>query len=149
MLQNGKRIRKNIGNLLNMFSRKILMPTENSTANKIRSGKAVKKSSVPPYVHAKANSMIYELFENSILGVSHAGRKMDDPILQMHRFYVGMNYEGELFGLKMSVKELKDGYNLLYSMEVHDIEIEKTLPVFQPGGGLDRLKKYRTGFQES
>ena len=50
---------------------------------------------------------------------------MDDPILQMHRFYVGMNYEGELFGLKMSVKELKDGYNLLYSMEVHDIEIER------------------------
>ena len=68
--------------------------------------------------------MIKELFTNSILGVSRYGRKDNDSILQMHRFYVGMSYE-ELFELKMSVKELKDGYNLLYSMEVHDIEIER------------------------
>ena len=56
---------------------------------------------------------IEELFTNSILGVSRHGRKDNDPILQMHRFYyVGMSCEEELFELKMSVKELKDGYNL-------------------------------------
>ena len=96
-----------------------------TTAKKARSGKAVKKSSVAPYVHAKAITMLEELFRKSSLGVSHDGHKDNDSVLQMHRFYVGMAYEGKLYGVKLSVKEFKEGYNLLYSLETHDIEVEE------------------------
>lgn len=114
-----------------------------TTAKKTISEKAVKKSSVAPYVHAKAISMLEELFKKSSLGVSHDGHKDNDSVLQMHRFYVGMAYEGKLYGVKMSVKEFNEGYNLLYSLEAHDIEVEelkKPSPVIHRGGVLDRVR---------
>ena len=114
-----------------------------TTAKKTISEKAVKKSSVAPYVHAKAITMLEELFRKSSLGVSHDGHKDNDSVLQMHRFYVGMAYEGKLYGVKMSVKEFNEGYNLLYSLEAHDIEVEelkKPSPVIHRGGVLDRVR---------
>lgn len=90
---------------------------------KMKSGKATNKSSVKPYVHAVAMVNIKKLFENAMLGVSHSDRKNEENVLQMHRFYVGMKYEDQLYGIKISVKEKRNTGNHIYSIEAHDLEI--------------------------
>lgn len=90
---------------------------------KMKSGKATQKSSVKPYVHAVAMVNIKKLFENAMLGVSHLDRKNEENVLQMHRFYVGMKYKGQLYGIKISVKEKRNTGNHIYSIEAHDLEI--------------------------
>lgn len=90
---------------------------------KMKSGKATQKSSVKPYVHAVAMVNIKKLFENAMLGVSHLDRKNEENVLQMHLFYVGMKYKGQLYGIKISVKEKRNTGNHIYSIEAHDLEI--------------------------
>ena len=91
------------------------------SATKMRSGKAVEKSS-NPHIHAIAMLNVDKLFEKALLGVCHKDRKNTGNILQMHRFYVGMRYRGGLYGVKITVKE-QPGTNHLYSIEARDIEV--------------------------
>ncbi len=91
------------------------------SATKMRSGKAVEKSD-NPHIHAIAMLNVDKLFEKALLGVCHKDRKNTGGILQMHRFYVGMRYRGELYGVKITVKE-QPGSNHLYSIEARDIEV--------------------------
>lgn len=113
------------------------------TARKSRSGKAVQASSVPPYVHAAAMANLKTLFRNAALGVIHRGWYVNDYVtggdkLQaMARFYVGMQYEGNQYGVKITAKILESGKNNLYSIEAHDIEVipdyAKKEPLQSPG----------------
>ena len=116
----------------------------NRRAGKYVSEKAYNKSSVKPHIHAAAVINIEKLFHAAALGVSHPNHKnisgQKDPVLQMHRFYAGMRYEGHDYGVKLSVKELRQGFNVLYTVETGDIEVsemKKPLSVSQPGGGVD------------
>lgn len=99
------------------------------TARKSRSGKAVQASSVPPYVHAAAMANLKTLFRNAALGVIHRNWYEKNQILNgdkiraMARFYVGMRYEGEQYGVKITAKFMESGRNNLYSIEAHDIEV--------------------------
>lgn len=113
------------------------------TARKSRSGKAVQASSVPAYVHAAAMANLKTLFRNAALGVIHRGWYANDYVtggdkLQaMARFYVGMQYEGNQYGVKITAKILESGKNNLYSIEAHDIEVipdyAKKEPLQSPG----------------
>ena len=116
----------------------------NRRAGKYVSEKAYNKSSVKPHIHAAAVINIEKLFHAAALGVSHPNHKnisgQKDPVLQIHRFYAGMRYEGHDYGVKLSVKELRQGFNVLYTVETGDIEVsemKKPLSVSQPGGGVD------------
>ena len=99
------------------------------TARKSRSGKAVQASSVPPYVHAAAMANLKTLFRNAALGVIHQNWYLDpaDPqstdVAAMLRLYVGMEYEGAQYGVKITAKSLTNKEHRLYSVEAHDIEI--------------------------
>ncbi len=95
------------------------------SASKMRSGKAVSKSTVKPYVHAAAMLNLEKLFDRAMLGISHDDRKHSESVIRMHRFFVGMDYEGKRYGVKMTVKEMREGFNHLYSIEAHDIQIEE------------------------
>ena len=95
------------------------------TARKSRSGKAVQASSVPPYVHAAAMANLKPLFRNAALGVIQQGRYENDAdtLDGLYRFYVGMRYEDQQYGVKITAKAYKNGKNTLYSVEAHDIEV--------------------------
>lgn len=94
------------------------------TARKSRSGKAVQASSVPPYVHATAMANLKTLFRNAALGVIHQGQyEKDRTLAAMYRFYCGMLYEGQQYGVKITARGYVDGNNFIYTVEAHDIEI--------------------------
>ena len=94
------------------------------TARKSRSGKAVQASSVPPYVHAAAMANLKTLFRNAALGVIHQGQyEKDRTLAAMYRFYCGMLYEGQQYGVKITARGYVDGNNFIYTVEAHDIEI--------------------------
>ena len=116
------------------------------TARKSRSGKAVQASSVPPYVHAAAMANLKTLFRNAALGVIHQNWYLDpaDPqstdVAAMLRLYVGMEYEGAQYGVKITAKSLTNKEHRLYSVEAHDIEIfreaaENKKPLRENGEG--------------
>ena len=95
------------------------------TARKSRSGKAVQASSVPAYVHAAAMANLKTLFRNAALGVIQQGRYENDAdtLDGLCRFYAGMRYEDQQYGVKITAKAYKNGKNTLYSVEAHDIEV--------------------------
>jgi hypothetical protein len=118
-----KRTGKNYLEVKNKSPNGMTARIDYDSSYKMKSGKATQKSSVKPYVHAVAMVNIKKLFENAMLGVSHLDRKNEENVLQMHRFYVGMKYKGQLYGIKISVKEKRNTGNHIYSIEAHDLEI--------------------------
>lgn len=105
----------------------IIARITNRRVGKYVSEKAYNKSSVKPYIHAAAVVNIERLFRDASLGVSHPNHKgiseHEDPIRQIHRFYTGMRYEDHVYGVKLTVKELREGFNILYTVETGDIEV--------------------------
>ena len=99
---------------------------ERDTAKKMRSGKAVKQSTVPPYVHAAAMANASELFAHATLGVVRPNikkEKKDEPLRGILRFHVVMEYEGNPYAVQFTVKKRMDDVSALYSVELHDMEV--------------------------
>ncbi|WP_288593060.1 PLxRFG domain-containing protein [uncultured Victivallis sp.] len=123
------------------------------TARKSRSGKAVQASSVPPYVHAAAMANLKPLFRNAALGVIQQGRYENDAdtLDGLYRFYVGMRYEDQQYGVKITAKAYKNGKNTLYSVEAHDIEVfpetAEKKPLRENGEGEKGRPNYSAGPQ--
>ena len=109
-------------------------------------------STVPGYVYAAAMVNIEPLFKSAKLCLSHDDRYKVKPdgsvdrtdLLQAHRFFSIMNYEGKNYAVKMTAKEWNDGRNNLYSLQMHETEIAeiKAAPAGEPptGGGVEPVE---------
>ena len=98
-----------------------------------------------PEIHAAALLNIEKLLETARLGASHPdwhvhaknfmrGEKKEKA-LQIHRFYAAMEYEKNIYGVKMTVSEKRNGKTVFYTLEAHDLEIQKINPAVENNRG--------------
>ncbi|MDR1231321.1 MAG: hypothetical protein LBK61_07965 [Spirochaetaceae bacterium] len=118
-----------------------LIKQNNSFTNKatnitaVISGKSISKLGFikdeervyPTAIHAQAVANIDKLFENAQLHITHNDRRNNPDIKQIHRFGTVMEYDGDYYPIKITVKEFHQEDNKLYSVEAVSIdETEKT-----------------------
>ena len=51
-----------------------------------------------------------------------------ETALQVHRFYTAMLYGDDIYGVKMTVREKRNGSTVFYTLETHDLDIQKISP---------------------
>jgi len=111
-----------------------------SNVAKMLSGKAVGKS-VSPAVQALAVANVDKLFEMARLGETHPDRAGDPHIVAIHRFFAPLvTQDGQVYQVKLTVKELAGEANKVYTVEA--LEIESATPSMdpaEPGGVGDRV----------
>ena len=111
-----------------------------SNVAKMLSGKAVDKS-VSPAVQALAVANVDKLFELARLGETRPDRAGDPHIVAIHRFFAPLvTQEGQVYQVKLTVKELAGEANKVYTVEA--LEIESATPSMdpaEPGGVGDRV----------
>ena len=93
--------------------------------DKYLSESAIRKS-VSLDAHLSALIQIPRLLETSVLGETKRDRFNDSNISEIRRFYGAINYESQIFPVKITVKAIKFGQNIAYSYEVMQIEIPIT-----------------------
>ena len=93
----------------------------NTAIDKYLSESAVKKS-VSFDAHLSALMQIPKLIETSVLKSTTQDRLNDTNIKEIQRLYGGVNYENEIYPVKITVKVIKNGENKAYSYEVMHIE---------------------------
>ena len=89
--------------------------------DKYLSESAIKKS-VSLDAHLSALIQIPKLIETSILKEVKQDRVNDSNISEIRRFYGAIDYENEIYPVKITVKVIKHGKNKAYSYEVMQIE---------------------------
>jgi len=89
--------------------------------DKYLSESAIKKS-VSVNAHLSALIQIPRLIESSVLKETKRDRVNDSNISEIRRFYGAINFENEIYPVKITVKVIKDGKNKAYSYEVMQIE---------------------------
>lgn len=92
----------------------------------------------PAEIHAAALRNIEALIAQAKLGVSHRDwhtyaknewhGQQKETALQVHRFYTAMQYGEDLYGVKMTVREKRDGRSVFYTLETHSLDIQKISP---------------------
>ena len=97
-----------------------------------------------PEIHAAALRNIEQLLKSARLGASHRdwhtyakreqGKTQKEPDLQIHRFYVAMQYGDDIYGVKMTVREKHDGRTIFYTLEAHSLDIQKISPEAKTSG---------------
>jgi hypothetical protein len=77
-----------------------------------------------PAVHARAVANIDRLFENAQIHTAHKDKRGDTNIKQIHRFGTVMEYGGEFYPVKITVKEFSNrtDKNQLYAVEAISVE---------------------------
>jgi len=111
--------------------------------DKYLSESAIKKS-VSQNAHLSALKQISKLIETSVLKEIKPDRVKDSNIKEIRRFYGAINYENEIYPVKITVKVIKQEGNKAYSYEVMQIEspvTQKELPGQSILGGIhgDRI----------
>ena len=89
--------------------------------DKYLSESAIKKS-VSLDAHLSALIQIPNLIETSVLKEIKQDRVNDSNINEIRRFYGAINYENEIYPVKITVKVIKCGKNNAYSYQVMQIE---------------------------
>lgn len=98
-----------------------------------------------PEIHAAALCNLEELLQHARLGVSHRDWHVHaknqirgvnrETALQIHRFYVGMRYGEAIYGVKLTVREKRNGDTVFYTLEAHDLNIQEITPDTEASGG--------------
>ncbi len=98
-----------------------------------------------PEIHAAALCNLEELLQHARLGVSHRDWHVHaknqirgvnrETALQIHRFYVGMRYGEAVYGVKLTVREKRNGDTVFYTLEAHDLNIQEITPDTEASGG--------------
>jgi hypothetical protein len=90
------------------------------------SGRATKKS-VSPGAHAHAIANADKLFERASIEGTEGDKNQNPAIENIHRLGSVMEYKGEIYPVKLTVKEYKDKNfkNKIYSIEAVDVERAK------------------------
>jgi phage-related protein (TIGR01555 family) len=89
--------------------------------DKMLSESAVKKS-VSPAVHSMAVANADTLYQNARHGERQEDRNSDTNIVAIHRFYAPMEYDENKYSVKLTVKELAQSGNSIYTVEAVDVE---------------------------
>ena len=89
--------------------------------DKFLSESAIKKS-VSLDTHLSALIQIPKLLETSVLKETKRDRLNDSNIKEIQRFFGAINYDNEIYPVKITVKVIKHGENKAYSYEVMQIE---------------------------
>ena len=92
-----------------------------TAVDKYLSESAIKKS-VTLDAHLSALVQIPKLIESSILVETKRDRDNDTNISEIRRLYGAINYENDIYPVKITVKVIKFGENKAYSYEVMQIE---------------------------
>ena len=98
-----------------------------------------------PEIHAAALLNIEKLLETARLGASHPDWHVHaknfmrgehkEKAVQIHRFYAAMEYEKNIYGVKMTAREKWNGKTVFYTLEAHDLEIQKINPAVENNRG--------------
>ena len=144
------KIRKNNGSLkvMNTEQNMQISIQSNGSLDEAVSLKALdstRTDGTMPEIHAAALLNIEKLLETARLGASHPdwhvhaknfmrGEKKEKA-LQIHRFYAAMEYEKNIYGVKMTVREKRNGKTVFYTLEAHDLEIQKINPAVENNRG--------------
>ena len=60
-----------------------------------------------------------------------------ETALQIHRFYTAMRYGKDVYGVKMTVREKRSGATVFYTLEAHELDVQKINPETEsPRGGV-------------
>ncbi|MCP2041934.1 hypothetical protein L1281_002552 [Neisseria sp. HSC-16F19] len=94
----------------------IVAKVSRNNLDKMFNSSAVAKSQSPA-VHSAAVANLDRLFERAVLGWSKPDRDNDPNIVAIHRFFAPIVYDGKPMLAKMTVKELRQSDNGVYSVE--------------------------------
>gem|GEM_PF-1306466 len=89
--------------------------------DKMLSRSAADKSESPT-VHSMAVANVDSLFERAVLGWSKPDRSDDLSIKAIHRFFAPMEVDGRMKMAKLTVKEVLNANNPIYTVEAIDFE---------------------------
>jgi len=84
--------------------------------------------------HLDATRLLPDLFRASVRVESHADRKGDPDVAQVHRYFAAMEHGGERYAVKLTVEEHAAGRNVLLVDGVerldklHDMHLAKKMP---------------------
>ena len=92
----------------------------------------------PDFDYAQRVKDVYGLEvspEDAKFAAMVALREKKEKALQIHRFYAAMEYEKNIYGVKMTVREKRNGKTVFYTLEAHDLEIQKINPAVENNRG--------------
>ena len=120
----------------------------NESLDEVTSEKAVGETladGTPAEIHAAAIVNIEKLLSEAKLGVSHRDWHVyaknqirgtqKETALQIHRFYIAMQYGEGIYGVEMTVREKRNGATVFYTLEAHDLDIQKINPETESSRG--------------
>jgi hypothetical protein len=113
--------KKNITGTYNNMCTGEYISVSRTAIDKYLSESAIKKS-VSQSAHLSALKQIPKLIETSVLKETKQDRFNDSNIKEIRRFYGAINYENNIYPVKITVKVINQGGNKAYSYEVMQIE---------------------------
>ena len=116
-------------------------------ASSEKATRATLSDGTPAEIHAAALANIEQLLTEARLGVSHRDwhthaknrqtGTQKETALQIHRFYTAMRYGKDVYGVKMTVREKRSGATVFYTLEAHELDVQKINPETEsPRGGV-------------
>jgi hypothetical protein len=122
-------VRPLIGKVLENVRLKLKGTISGRSLQKLTRDDGTIKKSASPKLHALAVANIKNLFENAVIDVTHPDTKNDTNIAQIHRVGAFMEYGGEIYPVKITVKEYYDSNkeNRIYSVEALTVEKMKSV----------------------
>ena len=98
-------------------------------------------------IYVEWHQFIEQLLTEARLGVSHRDwhthaknrqtGTQKETALQIHRFYTAMRYGKDVYGVKMTVREKRSGATVFYTLEAHELDVQKINPETEsPRGGV-------------
>lgn len=145
-----EKIKKSGGHLIavNEDQNMRILIQSNNSLDEAASEKAVKETlsdGTSAEIHAAALANIEKLLSKARLGASHRDWHTyaknqqrgtnKETALQIHRFYSAMQYGDDIYGVKMTVREKQNGSTVFYTLEAHDLDIEKITPETESSRG--------------
>ena len=113
--------KNNITGVYNNVNTGEAISVSRTAIDKYLSESAIKKS-VSLCVHLSALMQIPKLIETSVLKTIKRDRLHDTNINEIRRFYGAIDFDSEIYPVKITVKVIKQGGNKAYSYEVMQIE---------------------------
>jgi hypothetical protein len=105
-----------------------------NSLDKMLSGSAAEKSESPS-VHSLAVANADSLFKNARHGESNKDRNSDTNIVAIHRFYAPLESGSNKYSVKLTVKELAQSGNRIYTVEAVDVRnAPASIKTGKPGG---------------
>lgn len=105
----------------------------NIVLNRVGADHAISSAlnSAEPNAHLIAVASLPDLIKNSVLVETHADRKNQRGLKNVHRFFAPLDINDSIFSVKLTVKEYENGVNevdIERITKLYDLKIEKEMP---------------------